>query len=230
MAGDTLIEKGKGIAAHVLEAAPGDIDFADGIFTISGTDRSIGIFDLAIEAKSRDDLPKELQGGLNSEAENVMHQLAFPYGAHICELEIDPETGALTLDRYGCVDDVGRVINPIILDGQIHGGIVQGAGEAMLEDFIFDPVTGQPLTASLLDYAMPRADDMPSFQTDTHEMLSPTNPLGIRSGGEAGTTPAPGAILNAVADALRPLGVDDVEMPATPHNIWRTIMQARARG
>jgi carbon-monoxide dehydrogenase large subunit len=230
MAGDTLIEKGKGIAAHVLEAAPDDIDFADGIFTISGTDRSIGIFDLAIEAKSRDDLPEELQGGLNSEAENVMHQLAFPYGAHICELEIDPETGALTLDRYGCVDDVGRVINPIILDGQIHGGIVQGAGEAMLEDFIFDPVTGQPLTASLLDYAMPRADDMPSFQTDTHEMLSPTNPLGIRSGGEAGTTPAPGAILNAVADALRPLGVDDVEMPATPHNIWRTIMQARARG
>lgn len=230
MAGDTLIEKGKGIAAHVLEAAFDDIEFADGQFKISGTDRSIGIFDLAIEAKTRDDLPEELQGGLNSEAENVMHQLAFPYGAHICEVEIDPETGAIKLDRYGCVDDVGRVINPIILDGQIHGGIVQGAGEAILEDFIFDPVNGQPLTASLLDYAMPRAEDMPSFQTDTHEMLPSTNPLGIRSGGEAGTTPAPGAILNAVADALRPLGVDDVEMPATPHNIWMAIRRARTRG
>ncbi len=230
MAGDALIDKGKKLAAHVLEAAIDDIDFADGQFTISGTDRSIGIFELATEAVTRDDLPEELQGGLNSEAENIMHTPAFPYGAHICEVEIDPETGALTLDRYGCVDDVGRVINPVILDGQIHGGIVQGAGEAMLEDFIFDPSTGQPLTASLMDYAMPRAADMPSFRTDTHEMLSPTNPLGIRSGGEAGTTPAPGAILNAVADALRPLGVGDVEMPATPHNIWQTIRRARTRG
>ena len=229
MAGDALIEKGKRIAAHVLEAAPDDIDFADGVFTISGTDRSIGIFELAVQASSRNDLPEELQGGLNSEAENIMRTPAFPYGAHVCEVEIDPETGALTLDRYGCVDDVGRVINPVILDGQIHGGIAQGAGEALLEDIVFDGTTGQMLTASLMDYAMPRADDMPGFATGTHELLSPTNPLGIRSGGEAGTTPAPGAILNAVADALRPLGVDDVEMPATPHNIWRAIMQARAR-
>ncbi len=230
MAGDILIDKGKRLAAHVLEAAPDDIDFADGTFTISGTDRSIGIFDLATEAATRDDLPEDLQGGLNSEAENIMHTPAFPYGAHICEVEIDPDTGEISLDRYGCVDDVGRVINPVILDGQIHGGIVQGAGEAMLEDFVFDPDSGQVLTASLMDYAMPHAADMPSFRTGVHEMLSPTNPLGIRSGGEAGTTPAPGAILNAVADALRPLGVDDVEMPATPFNIWQAIQQAQGRG
>ncbi len=230
MAGDILIDKGKRLAAHVLEAAPDDIDFADGTFTISGTDRSIGIFDLATEAATRDDLPEDLQGGLNSEAENIMHTPAFPYGAHICEVEIDPDTGEISLDRYGCVDDVGRVINPVILDGQIHGGIVQGAGEAMLEDFVFDPDSGQVLTASLMDYAMPHAADMPSFRTGVHEMLSPTNPLGIRSGGEAGTTPAPGAILNAVADALRPLGVDDVEMPATPFNIWQAIQQAHGRG
>jgi carbon-monoxide dehydrogenase large subunit len=230
MAGDILIDKGKRLAAHVMEAAPDDIDFADGTFTISGTDRSIGIFDLATEAATRDDLPEDLQGGLNSEAENIMHTPAFPYGAHICEVEIDPDTGEISLDRYGCVDDVGRVINPVILDGQIHGGIVQGAGEAMLEDFVFDPDSGQVLTASLMDYAMPHAADMPSFRTGVHEMLSPTNPLGIRSGGEAGTTPAPGAILNAVADALRPLGVDDVEMPATPFNIWQAIQQAQGRG
>lgn len=230
MAGDVLIDKGKRLAAHVLEAAPDDIDFAEGTFTISGTDRSIGIFDLATEAATRDDLPEDLQGGLNSEAENIMHTPAFPYGAHICEVEIDPDTGEISLDRYGCVDDVGRVINPVILDGQIHGGIVQGAGEAMLEDFVFDPDSGQVLTASLMDYAMPHAADMPSFRTGVHEMLSPTNPLGIRSGGEAGTTPAPGAILNAVADALRPLGVDDVEMPATPFNIWQAIQQAQGRG
>ncbi len=230
MAGDALIEKGKRLAAHVMEAAPDDIDFADGVFTISGTDRSIGIFDLATEAESRDDLPEDLQGGLNSEAENIMRTPAFPYGAHVCEVEIDPETGEISLDRYGCVDDVGRVINPVILDGQIHGGIVQGAGEALLEDFVFDPDSGQALTASLMDYAMPHAADMPSFRTGVHEMLSPTNPLGIRSGGEAGTTPAPGAILNAVADALRPLGVDDVEMPATPHNIWQAICRAKGRG
>ncbi len=230
MAGDILIDTGKRLAAHVLEAAPDDIDFAEGTFTISGTDRSIGIFDLATEAATRDDLPEDLQGGLNSEAENIMHTPAFPYGAHICEVEIDPDTGEISLDRYGCVDDVGRVINPVILDGQIHGGIVQGAGEAMLEDFVFDPDSGQVLTASLMDYAMPHAADMPSFRTGVHEMLSPTNPLGIRSGGEAGTTPAPGAILNAVADALRPLGVDDVEMPATPFNIWQAIQQAQGRG
>src|SRR5690606_15555207 len=202
MAGDRLIEKGKRLAGHILEAAPADIEFADGVVTIKGTDRAIGIFELARAVAERNDVPEELQGGLAADAENIMRTPAFPYGTHVCEVEIDPETGALTLDRYACVDDVGRVINPVIVEGQIHGGIVQGAGQAMCEDFVFDPATGQPVTASLMDYCLPRAADMPRFSTECHEVLSPMNPLGIRSGGEAGTTPAPGVILNAVVDAL----------------------------
>lgn len=223
MAGDALIEKGKRLAGLVLEAAASDIDFADGAFTIKGTDRSIGMFELAAAIEDRTDLPEDLQGGLASEAENMMRTPAFPYGTHICEVEIDPETGALTLDRYGCVDDVGRVINPVIVDGQIQGGIVQGAGQALCEDFVFDPESAQPRTASLMDYCLPRADDMPFFTNECHEVLTPMNPLGIRSGGEAGTTPAPGAILNAVVDALKEYGVRDVEMPATPLRIWEAI-------
>jgi len=229
MAGDLLIEKGKRLAGHILEAAPSDIDFADGTFTIKGTDRSIGIFALAAAAEEMTDLPEDLQGGLASDAENIMRTPAFPYGTHICEVEIDPETGALSLDRYACVDDVGRVINPIIVDGQIQGGIVQGAGQALFEDFVFDPKTAQPLTASLMDYCLPRAIDMPFFATECHEVLTPMNPLGIRSGGEAGTTPAPGVILNAVVDALKEYGVRDVEMPATPHRIWQAIQGSGAK-
>ena len=229
MAGDILIEKGKRLAGLVLEAAASDIDFVDGAFTIKGTDRTIGMFELAAAIEDRTDLPKDLQGGLSSEAENVMRTPAFPYGTHICEVEIDPETGALSLDRYGCVDDVGRVINPTIVDGQIQGGIVQGAGEALFEDFVFDPKTAQPLTATLMDYCLPRAMDMPYFTTECHEVLTPMNPLGIRSGGEAGTTPAPGAILNAVVDALKDYGVRDVEMPATPLRIWEAIQGGGAK-
>jgi carbon-monoxide dehydrogenase large subunit len=229
MASDILIEKGKRLAGHILEAAASDIDFADGSFTIKGTDRSIGMFELAASIEERTDLPADLQGGLASEAENLMRTPAFPYGTHICEVEIDPDTGDLSLDRYGCVDDVGRVINPIIVDGQIQGGIVQGAGQALCEDFVFDPKTGQPLTASLMDYCLPRASDMPFFETECHEVLTPMNPLGIRSGGEAGTTPAPGAILNAVVDALKDYGVRDVEMPATPLRVWEAIQDGLAK-
>ncbi len=228
MASDKVIEKGKQLAGIVLEAAPGDIDFADGIFTIKGTDRSIGIFQLAAAAEELTGLPEELQGGLAADAENLMPTPAIPYGTHICEVEIDPETGALTLDRYACVDDVGRVINPVIVDGQIQGGIVQGAGQAICEDFVFDPETGQPLTASLMDYCLPRAADMPFFVNECHEVLTPMNPLGVRSGGEAGTTPAPGVILNAVVDALKEYGVRDVEMPATSFRIWSAIQAAKA--
>ena len=226
MASDILIDKGKRLAAHVLEAAETDIEFANGNFSIKGTDRSIGIFELASEVENETNLPDYLQGGLSAQAENVMHTPAFPYGTHICEVEIDPETGQVSLERYACVDDVGRVINPIIVDGQIHGGIVQGAGQALYEDFVFDSENGQPLTATLMDYCLPRADDMPNFVTECHEVLSPMNPLGIRSGGEAGTTPAPGVILNAVVDALKEYGIDDVEMPATSFRFWQSIQSA----
>jgi carbon-monoxide dehydrogenase large subunit len=226
MAGDTLIEKGKRLAALVMEAAVEDIDFTEGRFTIRGTDRAIGIFELAANIEDRDDLPEDLADGLKSDAENVMNTPAFPYGTHICEIEVDPETGTVTLARYCCVDDVGRVINPKIVDGQIHGGIVQAAGQALFEEFVFNPATAQPLAASLMDYALPHADEVPSFTSACHQTLTPMNPLGIRSGGEAGTTPALGAILNGIVDALKDLGVKDVEMPATPLRVWQAIQEA----
>lgn len=227
MAADKLIEKGRKLAAHVMEAADNDIDFSEGTFTISGTDRSLNWFELSDKIKETHDLPKELADGLIENAENLMHTPAFPYGTHICEVEVDPETGAMTLDRYTAVDDVGRVINPTIVEGQIQGGIVQGASEAMFEDFVFDPDTGQPLACTLLDYAMPLALDMPNFTTECHEVLTPMNPLGIRSAGEAGTTPALGCILNGVVHALKDLGVRDVEMPASAHNIWKALQSAQ---
>jgi carbon-monoxide dehydrogenase large subunit len=227
MAADKLIEKGKRLAAHVMEAADSDIEFNEGSFTISGTDRSIDWFELADRIKAAPDLPEDLSDGLAENAENLMRTPAFPYGTHICEVEVDPETGTMKLDRYTAVDDVGRVINPIIVEGQIQGGIVQGASEAMFEDFVFDPDTGQPLAATLMDYAMPLAADMPNFTTECHEVLTPMNPLGIRSAGEAGTTPALGCILNGVVDALKGLGVKDVEMPASAHNIWKAIQAAQ---
>ena len=223
---DKVIEKGTALAAHALEAAIEDIRFADGRFHIEGTDRAIGWFDLAKEAEG-DNLPEELTGGLSAELENIMHEAVFPTGCHACEVEIDPETGTVTIDRYTAVDDVGRVINPLIVDGQIHGGIVQGAGQALMERCWFDHESGQPLCGSFMDYAMPRADDMPSFSVTYNEVISPQNPLGVKSGGESGTTPAPAVIVNAVLDALSELGVTDIEMPVTPHRVWQAIKSAR---
>lgn len=150
-----------------------------------------------------------------------------PNGCHICEVIVDPETGTVTLERYTAVDDVGRVINPLIVDGQIHGGIVQGAGQALMERCFFDEETAQPYAASFLDYPIPRADDVPSFSVTFHEVLSQQNPLGVKSGGESGTTPAPAVIINAVVDSLYELGIRDIEMPATPHRVWQAIQAAK---
>jgi len=226
MAAEKVIERGRRLAGHLLEAAEADIDFADGRYTIRGTDRSIGLFELAGAIEGRDDLPDGLSGPLAEGAENVMRRPAFPYGTHICEVEVDPETGQVSLERYTTVDDVGRVINPIIVDGQIHGGIAQGAGQALFEDYLWDDETGQPLAASFMDYALPKADTMPSFNTATHVEPCTENPLGVRSGGEAGTTPAPGCITNGVVDALRGYGVDDVRMPTTPLRVWCAMREA----
>lgn len=226
LASNQVIEKGKALAAFVLEASIEDIEFGDGEFRIQGTDRVIDWFSLATETE-RDDLPEELQGGLNAELKNIMHEAVFPNGCHICEVIVDPETGAVTLERYTAVDDVGRVINPLIVDGQIHGGIVQGAGQALMERCFFDEETAQPYAGSFMDYAMPRADDMPNFSVTYHEVISPQNPLGVKSGGESGTTPAPAVIINAIVDALYDLGVRDIEMPASPHRVWQAIQDAK---
>ena len=228
-ASDEIVAKGKRIAAHLLEAAEGDIAFADGAFTIAGTDRSVGLFDVASAAETNPDLPADLKGPLAAESDQVIQTPAFPYGAHVCEVEIDAETGAVELVRYGAVDDVGRAINPLILHGQAHGAIVQGLGQAMFEQAHYDAETGQLLSASFMDYAMPRADTMPSFATEISEVPSTTNKLGIRAGGEGGTTPALAVLVNAVVDALADLGVRHVEMPATPERVWQAIREAQGR-
>ena len=222
LAAEKIIQKATVLAAHVFAAAIEDICFVDGIFFVTGTNHRIDWFSLAAET-NRSDLPKELSGSLSTEVKNIMHEAVFPTGCHTCEVEIDPETGQVNIDRYTAVDDVGRIINPMIVDGQIHGGIVQGAGQALMEQCRFDPETGQPLCGSFMDYAIPRADDMPSFSVTYNEVISVQNPLGVKSGGESGTTPAPAAVINAVLDALYDVGITDIEMPLTPDRVWRAI-------
>jgi carbon-monoxide dehydrogenase large subunit len=168
-------------------------------------------------------LPDELKGKLSAARRNEMHAQVFPNGTQICEMEIDPETGALRIAKYVAIDDVGRAINPLIVDGQTHGGVVQGVGQAMCEQCVIDPRSGQPLCGSFMDYAMPRADDFPMFVTALNEVPSPTNPLGVKAGGEGGTTGALGAVVNAVVDALRPYGIRDMKMPVTPFRVWEAI-------
>ena len=225
-ASDAIIEKGKKIAAHVLETAEEDIAFATGRFTVKGTDRSVGLFDVAKAAAEGNSVPDELKGPLAATGDETIKQLGFPYGAHVCEVEIDPQTGALDLVRFTAVDDVGRAINPLVLHGQTHGGAAQGIGQALWEQCVYD-TQGQFLTASFMDYAMPRADYLPSFTSEISETLTPTNPLGVRGGGEGGTTGAIGAVMNAVVDALSEFGVTHIEMPATPERIWRAIQSAK---
>jgi aerobic carbon-monoxide dehydrogenase large subunit len=226
-ASDLIVEKGKKIAAHMLETAEDDIAFAGGRFTVKGTDRSVGIFGVAAAAANGKDLPEDLRGPLAATADETIKQLGFPYGAHVCEVEIDPQTGNLDLVRYTAVDDVGRAINPMVVDGQTHGGAAQGIGQALWECCSYD-AHGQLLSASFMDYAMPRADLLPSFTTDISQVLTPTNRLGVRGAGEGGTTGALGAVVNAVVDALAEFGVTHIEMPVTPERIWRAINSAKA--
>ena len=226
-ASDMIVEKGKKIAAHMLETAEDDIGFAGGRFTVKGTDRSVGIFDVAAAAADGKSVPEDLRGPLAATADETIKQLGFPYGAHVCEVEIDPETGKLDLVRYTAVDDVGRAINPMVVDGQTHGGAAQGIGQALWECCTYD-ADGQLLAASFMDYAMPRADLLPSFTTDISQVLTPTNRLGVRGAGEGGTTGALGAVVNAVVDALAEFGVTHIEMPVTPERIWRAIQSAKA--
>ncbi len=222
-ASKAIIEKGLQIASHILEADVADLEFVAGNFTVQGTDKAIGIFQVASEALRRDDLPEELRGPLGGESDETVNLAAFPYGSHVCEVEIDPETGVLDIVRYSAVDDVGRAVNPLIVHGQVHGGIVQGVGQAIQENAYYDRETAQLLAGSFMDYAMPRADGMPFFDCELSEVPSPTHPLGIRPGGEGGTTPALGVVINAVVDALSEYGVTHMDMPATAERIWRAI-------
>jgi aerobic carbon-monoxide dehydrogenase large subunit len=218
-----IIDKGLKIAGHVLEAATNDLGFADGRFAVTGTDRSLGIFEVAAEALRRNDLPDDLRGPLAAESDETVNLASFPYGCHVCEVEVDPDTGVVEIARYSAVDDVGRAVNPMIVHGQIHGGITHGVGQAMSEYCVYDRETGQLLSGSLLDYTLPRASTLPFFTTELSEVPTPTHPLGIRPAGEGGTTPALGVVINAIVDALSDLGVTHIEMPATPERVWRAI-------
>jgi len=221
-----LIARGKRIAAVVLGTSPEQIAFTDGRFVARETNRNFDFLELAQEA-TRHELPDDLRNGIAVVTDNEMHEPVFPNGCAICELEVDPETGGIEIIRYASVDDVGRCINPLIVHGQTHGAIVQGVGQAMWEQVYLDPTSGQPLTGSFMDYGMPRSDKLPSFTTEIAEVLSPTNPLGIKAGGEGGTTAAPAVIVSAIVDALRDYGVRDIRMPATPSTIWKAIQAAR---
>jgi aerobic carbon-monoxide dehydrogenase large subunit len=230
-----LIAKGKAIAALLIGTTPEQITFSDGRFTARDSNRSFDFLELAREfarefarEATQQQLPEALKDGIAVVTDNEMHDPVFPNGTAICEIEIDPQTGEMKLTRYASVDDVGRCINPLIVHGQTHGAIAQGVGQAMAEQIYLDPDSGQPLTGSLMDYALPRADTLPAFNVEIAEVLSPTNPLGIKAGGEGGTTAAPAAVISGILDALRPLGVREIAMPATPFAIWSAIQKAKA--
>ena len=221
LAAGELIAKAKDIAAVILQTDAGAIEWKDGRLSCAGRNETYNLLELAREADARG-LPK-----LTVRTDNEMHEPVFPNGCAICEVEVDPDTGWVDITRYAAVDDVGRCINPLIVHGQTHGGIAQGVGQAMGEECHIDQSTGQPVMGSLMDYAMPRSDNLPSFMTEIVEVLSPTNPLGIKAGGEGGTTPALSCIVNAVLDALWDQGVRDITMPVTPGKVWQAIRDAK---
>ncbi len=221
-----IIERGTRIAARMLDCEPSGITFADGRFARLETQRSVTLFEAAAAAQTLSDLPPELHAPLSAFSDETVNVASFPYGAHVCEVEIDPELGTVEIVRYSAVDDVGRAVNPMIIHGQLHGGIAQGAGQALLEHCYYDPEGGQLLAGSFMDYAMPRADNFPFFATQFTEVPCTTHPLGMRPAGEGGTTPAPAVVVNAIVDALSEYGVKHVEMPATPERIWRAMRGA----
>jgi aerobic carbon-monoxide dehydrogenase large subunit len=230
-AADEVIERGKRFAAHFLEADAADITFDvgpnGGNFTIAGTDRGMPIAQVAQMSFIPVGLPAELGIGLTGAGAFSADVPSFPNGCHICEVELDPETGAVTLERYAVVDDIGTVVNPLLAKGQIMGGVAQGAGQALCEDIVYDGQSGQQLSGTLMDYAIPRADTMPAIAVDFSPVPSKSNPLGVKGVGEGGTVAATPAVMNAILDALAGLGVGDVAMPATPERIWRAIQEAR---
>jgi carbon-monoxide dehydrogenase large subunit len=226
-AAQKVIDRGREIASHVLEASAGDIEFTDGRFVIAGTDRSIGIMDLVARLRSGLNLPENVPASLDVEHVSEGVPATFPNGCHVAEVEIDPATGLTEVVRYSCVNDFGTVINPMIVEGQLHGGIVQGIGQALLELAVYDS-DGQLLSGSFMDYALPRAASMPSFVVEDHPVPAKTNPLGVKGCGEAGCAGGLGSVMNAVLDALSVYGIRHIDMPATPYRIWRAIEDASA--
>lgn len=225
-ASEMVIENGRKLSAHVLEAAEADIEFDKGTFTIAGTDRSIDIMSLSDEVralKEKGALPADLPQGLDAQLKEETPPSAFPNGCHVAEIEIEPETGEVEVVKYTVVDDFGTLINPMLVEGQVHGGVVQGMGQALMENTVYDDA-GQLIAGSYMDYTMPRADDVPQFEFGSHPIPATTNPLGAKGCGEAGTTGALPAVMNAIVDALhREKGIDHIDMPATSERVWRAL-------
>ena len=221
-AADNIIEKAKPMAAMMMEAAAGDIEFKDGSFRIVGTDRAMKLTDVAKAFYRPAMLPPQFDVGLEASGTFAAEPPNYPNGCHICEVEVDPETGFVTLARYAAVDDVGKIMNHLLCEGQIHGGVAQGVGQALMEAIVFD-AEGQLVTGSFQDYAMPRAEDFPDLVSELTEVPAKTNPLGVKGAGEAGATGAPPAVIGAILDALKPLGIDHIDMPATPSRVWAAI-------
>jgi carbon-monoxide dehydrogenase large subunit len=226
---DKVIAKGRKIAAHLLEASVDDIEFKDGKFSVAGTDRSKTLTDVSMAAYVPHNYPiEELEPGLDETAFYDPSNFTFPGGCHICEVEIDPDVGSIAVVNFTAVDDVGRVINPMIVEGQIHGGVMQGIGQALMENAVYD-AQGQLVTGSFMDYTMPRAHDFPRMTVGTEVTLCTHNPLGVKGCGEVGAIGSPPAVINAVVDALRDYGVRHLDMPASPEKIWAIIQSNQPR-
>jgi aerobic carbon-monoxide dehydrogenase large subunit len=231
-ASEALLGQARRIAAHLLKLeSPAAVRFENGRFGAPGTPATFDIFEIATAAAELGALlPEDLRGPLAAVSDETVQVAGYPFGSHVCEVEVDADTGTVELIDYIAVDDVGQAINPLILHGQAHGGIAQGVGQALMERSYYEDGSGQLLSGSFMDYAIPRASDLPDFTTEISETPSPTNPLGVRAGGEGGTTPALGVTINALVDALAEFGVTHIEMPATPERVWQAIQDARQRG
>jgi carbon-monoxide dehydrogenase large subunit len=226
-AAQMVLSKGRAIAAHLLQADANEVSFSDGRFTVGDGERGIDLLALAEAARDPANLPDGMSPGLDADAYNDSDVFTFPNGCHTAEIEIDPETGAVTLERYAAIDDYGRLINPMLTVGQVQGGLAQGIGQALLEHTVYDERSGQLLSGSLMDYALPRADDLPPLDITLAELPTAVNPLGVKGAGQAGCIAAPQTIVNAILDALLSLGIGHIDMPATPERIWRAIRSAR---
>ena len=228
-AADKVVEKARTVAAHMLEANRDDLEFEGGKFTVRGTDKSVTIGDVALHTFAAHDMPDEYEPSLDSEATVDPENFSFPHGTHLCAVEVDTETGATNVRSYVCVDDVGSVVNPLIVEGQVHGGVAQGIAQALYEEAIHDE-SGTLVTGSLVDYLVPSAADLPTFGSDRTETPATSNPLGVKGVGEAGTIASTPAVVNAIVDALRPMGINDVPMPCSPYRVWQAIQSASSGG
>jgi carbon-monoxide dehydrogenase large subunit len=228
-AAEKVIAKAKPLAAHIMECAEDDLEFISGRFRVAGTEKAVTLPEIALAVFAAHDLPDGVEPNLDSEATYDPENFSFPHGTHLCATEVDTETGQVRIRSYVCVDDIGHVVNPLIVDGQVHGGLAQGIAQALYEEAVHDE-SGTLLSGSFADYLLPSAVDLPSFTTGRTETPATTNPLGVKGVGEAGTIASTPAVVNAVIDAVRHLGVSDIEMPCSPMRVWQAIRTATEGG